>query len=183
MGKNKKRMSLLIVIIILLFCLNRVFAYSLSSYKWEGTSYPIYLTYMLGDNIDSGDSVISLAFKTAISDWNNAQNRIYFSKASSSKNVLNSYYLSSTSEYGYCDISYNTSTKYINYFLANVNAGNPNITGNNVARSVANHELGHGVGLDHSTKTAVMNTARNRTTIYIPQVDDINGMYAQYNVN
>ncbi len=59
--------------------------------------------------------------------------------------------------------------------------GNSNITQTNVARSTANHEYGHVLGIDDLTSgTAIMNVNRNRKTIYVPKADDKNGITAIY---
>lgn len=48
-------------------------------------------------------------------------------------------------------------------------------------RSVANHELGHHIGIRHSTVSpAVMNSGRDRETVYLPQVDDVCGVNHRY---
>lgn len=58
----------------------------------------------------------------------------------------------------------------------------PNCTGTTAikVRSSISHELGHAIGLYHSTKTAVMNVDRDRSKIYSPQKDDIDGSIASW---
>lgn len=94
-------------------------------------------------------------------------------------NYLNTYYLASSSEHGYAHWYYSNSITYKWY--AELNVGNSNVVNNsNVAVSAAVHELGHIMGLAHSTATAIMNVNRDRTTIYIPKTDDLNGINAIY---
>ena len=77
--------------------------------------------------------------------------------------------------YGVTAVSY--SNNIVTSFTAKINAGNSNIPGTNVARSTANHEFGHVLGLNDVTSgTAVMNTSRDRTSIYIPKQDDKDGV-------
>ncbi|MFC4619539.1 matrixin family metalloprotease [Camelliibacillus cellulosilyticus] len=54
------------------------------------------------------------------------------------------------------------------------------ISTKNVARTAAGHELGHGIGLDQSSSKAMMSSSRDRTKVYVPQTDDINGVNARY---
>ena len=51
----------------------------------------------------------------------------------------------------------------------------------NYRRSVASHELGHHIGIRHSTVSpSVMNQQRNRDSIYTAQVDDECGVNRRY---
>jgi Matrixin len=47
-------------------------------------------------------------------------------------------------------------------------------------RSTSGHELGHALGLDHSTGAVLMNDARNRDQVFSPKTDDINGVNSIY---
>jgi hypothetical protein len=173
--KFAKKIFLLMILAIIIVPYT-THAYVLESYYWKNGVGN--LTYKWGSNLQSPGSVIRNGFNSAVSDWIATSTPVWLSYNSSSPNTLNSYYLLDSSEYGKCTVTYTGS--YINYFTAMVNSGNSNITLNNVARSAAGHELGHGLGLDHSTLTAIMNSNRNRTSIYTPQSDDINGINARY---
>lgn len=149
-------------------------AYSLNGRKLPSKNF----AYKWGDNLSESSSVIADAFRTATGDWYSAVNIDLF-YSTLAKSTLNSYHVSSSSEYGYTSTSYNSSTGIVNYYHAYVNGSNSNITKNNVARSVAVHELGHPMGLaDIQSGTAVMNQQRNRENIYTPQTDDTNGISA-----
>ena len=70
---------------------------------------------------------------------------------------------------------------HIYYFFGKLNAGNPDIINTNVARSTANHELGHLLGIaDLNSGTAIMNVDRDHSSVYVPQTDDVNGVIATY---
>lgn len=149
-------------------------AYSLNGRKLPSKSF----AYKWGDNLSESSSVIGDAFRSATGDWYSAVSiNLFYTTAA--KSTFNSYHVSSSSEYGYTTTYFNTSTGIVNYYEAYVNGSNSNITKNNVARSVAVHELGHPMGLaDLQSGTAVMNQQRNRENIYIPQTDDKNGISA-----
>jgi len=174
--KLRKIAVLFSVTLAILIAPLMVRAYVLEPYYWkDGVSG---LTYKWGSNLQTPGTVIRTDFENALSDWNGTPTPVWFSYSSRSSNTLNSYYVSDSSEYGVCNITY--SGNEILYFTAMVNAGNINIGKSNVARSAAGHELGHGIGLGHSTAIAIMNSNRDRTRIYTPQQDDINGVNARY---
>ncbi|MDE7218292.1 MAG: matrixin family metalloprotease [Oscillospiraceae bacterium] len=155
-----------------------VSAYSLESFHLKSKS----ASFVWGDRIDTPGSVIRNAWESAISDWASASSCDFYS-SSNSVNELNSFYESSSSLYGRTKLTYDITTDaiYIASFEAKINAGNSSISRSNVARSTANHEFGHLLGInDLSSGTAIMNTNRERSTIYIPQTDDINGVAAVY---
>lgn len=153
-------------------------AYSLESFHLRSKS----ASFVWGDRISSPGTVIRNAWESAINDWASASSCNFYD-SSNSANELNSFYETSSSLYGRTGLSYDITSEaiYIASFDAKINAGNSNISTRNVARSAANHEFGHLLGLnDLSSGTAIMNNNRDRTTIYIPQTDDINGVAAVY---
>ena len=150
------------------------YAYSTTSWKLSSKA----ASYTWGDRLQTSGSVIRNAWESADDDWYSASS-VNFYYYSNSVNVLNSFYESSSSLYGRTSISY--SGGIVTSFTANVNAGNSNITQSNVARSTANHEFGHVLGLDDLTSgTAIMNVNRNRGSVYVPQTDDKNGIASIY---
>jgi len=138
------------------------------------------ISFKWGGNLTSPGSVIRNAWESGVNDWSSASG-FNFYEFSSSVNVLNSWFESSSTYYGRYTVTYNRFNE-VTKFTADINSGNTNITATNVARSVANHEFGHIAGLDDITSgTAIMNVNRARGTIFIPQTDDKNGINAIYN--
>lgn len=135
-------------------------------------------TYKWGDRLDSGESLLKTAWKEAISDWERVQSKVDFSYNSESNSVLNSWYESGSSILGRMT-TYRT-LNYVSEFIGELNAGHPKITETNYARSTANHELGHAMGLDHTSNGSIMDSNRDRSVVYTPQKDDINGINAIY---
>lgn len=150
-------------------------AYAYSTHSWKLSSKAA--SYTWGANLQSS-GVIKNAWKTADDDWYSASS-INFYYYPNSENVLNSFYESSSTLYGRTSIT--QSGGIVKTFVAMLNAENGNIGKNNVARSTANHEFGHVLGIDDLTSgTAIMNVHRNRETVYVPQADDKNGIAAIY---
>ena len=149
-------------------------AYSTHSWKLSSKS----ASYTWGSNLQVSGSVIRNSWESAIGDWYSASS-VNFYYSSASPNVLNSIYESSSSLYGRTTVSH--SGGIVTSFKANINSGNSSISQTNVARSTANHEFGHVLGLDDLTSgTAIMNVNRNRKTVYVPKTDDKNGITAIY---
>lgn len=150
------------------------YAYTLAPHKLPSKV----ASYTWGSNLQTSNSVIRNGFENAIDDWYDASSVVFY-YSSSSNNTLNSIYESSSSLYGRATIT--SSNGIVTKFTATVNAGNSYISNNNVARSAANHELGHVLGLDDKTSgIAIMNTNRNREITYVPKADDIDGVAAIY---
>lgn len=141
------------------------------------TAYP---TYSWGDNM-GGSSVIKSAWQSAVSDWKGKQSKVEFVYSSSSDSKLHSFHSTDKSLYG--EMRWNTDLLgFVTKFNGYINNNATNITTTNVARSTANHELAHAMGLDHVSGTSIMNSSRDRTKIYVPQIDDVNGINARYPV-
>ena len=153
-----------------------VSAYALKT----GRIYNKTATFAWGSNIQTPGSIIRNAWESARVDWANAAG-INLVNNQTSGNTLNSWHGSCDGAYG---VAYTTTDigGYITQFTALINNARPEIITTNVARSVANHEIGHLAGLaDVAGGGAVMNVNRVRSVIYTPQTDDINGVRASYN--
>jgi hypothetical protein len=149
-------------------------AYNYFSYKWYGVGG---LTYKWGSNLQ-GSSISRTAFEYAVSDWNATPTPVLLTNDATSQNTLNTENIQDSNLYGDCVVNYSGTS--INYFTAMINVGNPNTSNTTIARSAGSHEIGHGLGLDHSTSPSIMNTGRDRSLTYKPQQDDITGINNRY---
>lgn len=173
-GNVLKKVLALIVAIIM------VTTISVSAYDLIG--WHLYLksaSFTWGDRLQTSGSVIRDAWEDAINDWDDACSANFYYN-SSAISELNSNYEDSDDVFGSINVTRNYDDS-LAYFFANINAGNIHIGEDNVARSAANHELGHALGLaDIRSGRAIMNTRRDRNSIYKPQTDDLNGVAAIY---
>ncbi|WP_053784084.1 zinc metalloprotease [Paenibacillus xylanivorans] len=184
MKKVKKYLVLPVVLV-----LSISFSLEASAYKFNddnnrffkcSTCETAYPSYSWGDNM-GGSSVIKSAWQSAVSDWKNKQSKVEFVYSSSSDSKLHSYHSADKTLYG--EMQWTSDLlKFVTKFNGYINNNANNITTTNVARSTANHELAHAMGLDHVSGTSVMNSNRDRATIYLPQTDDVNGINARYPV-
>ncbi|MFJ7983520.1 matrixin family metalloprotease [Lysinibacillus xylanilyticus] len=176
-----KKFFLLSAALLLSLCLGL----EASAYEFNGkrffkcstcsTAYP---TYAWGDNM-SGPSVLKSGWQSGISDWNGKQSKVEFIYASNSNSKLHSYSNKDKSLYGEM-VAPTDILGFVTKFDGYINVNAENISTNNVARSVAGHELGHAMGLDHNSGTSIMNSKRVRSQLYEPQKDDVNGINARY---
>lgn len=173
----------LISAVLILFSV--VNAFSLLPFKWNTEGYHPYdvLVKYSSDLVDADVPNhpyvhIYTGYEYAISDWNSAQSYIRFRKSSSANNTLGVFWDSDPYLFGQIWIW--DSGGYITRFESEINTNSSAYSNTTIARSVAGHEFGHGLGLGHSTQPAIMNSNRNRHQIYSPQPDDISGVKAIY---
>jgi hypothetical protein len=169
------------VSVVLLFLVTAL-PFSTSAYTLAGYTWPTSvsgLSYKWGSNLQTSGGLSRTAFESAISDWNGTATKVFFSNSTGSSNILDTYYKIDSTDYGVTNVT--SSGSSIVCFTSEINVGNTNVVNTtNVARSAAGHELGHGLGLAHTSSTALMNQNRDRTKIYTPQSDDINGVNSMY---
>ncbi|WP_158630161.1 M57 family metalloprotease [Cohnella sp. AR92] len=162
--------------------LSNASAYNLLTTKWPKTVGSTYVVKVKYSTIISTDA--KNAFDTAVSDWNSAQTKISFNLSTSnstSSNVVTTENVADQSLFG--DTLLTSSGTTISYFTAMINVGNSDVINkSNTRRSAAGHELGHALGLDHppAPTLSIMNSFRDREVVYTPQLDDKDGIKAQY---
>lgn len=177
---NKKRNKLLTVIIALSFS-TVLFVTTVSAYTFLGPKLnnPRYTTFQI---ITGTPAHITLGWTRGASSWNNAQSKVRFTKSTSSVHKLGSINSSQRSLFGRITYSHKNGlmTKSHGQLNVKANYNNQDMKNPKVARSTAAHELGHLMGLNHSSKTSVMNSNRDRRVIFSPKADDISGINFRY---
>jgi hypothetical protein len=150
--------------------------------RWPDPGYrPFWISHWWGPNlVGSPDYDWRIKFNLSQSDWNNTGGPIGWFESSASANKFDSYW-ASDGLYGMYSTSCSGGLAFSTTALANSAYGSSYNWNANFMRSVTGHESGHGLGLGHSTVTpAIMNTSRDRYTIYTPQTDDVNGLWQRY---
>ncbi|SFE87446.1 Matrixin [Paenibacillus algorifonticola] len=181
--RKKSLLTVTTLILMTFIFTSSALAYSFTGHTWSKTNGN---TYNVSVKYATTNTTYRAAFDSAVSDWNSSQSKIKFNLSAlnvSSLNKVGTQDVDNPSLYGVC-ITYPISgTAKISYFTADLNIGNPNVVNySKTRRSTAGHELGHALGLDHVSVlvTAIMNSSRDRETVYTPQTDDINGVNALY---
>lgn len=127
-------------------------------------------------NLTDNNSTWTDMFLQAGYSWNNAQTKFQWGNVSSSSNIQQMYYVTNSNEYGRTQLQWSPAGIFTRAWME-VNQYSVSSKSWNFQKSVATHELGHGVGLGESSASpAVMNQARDREKIYTPQTDDVDGV-------
>lgn len=177
MRKTFKIMISMVMIVCLL--LTTAAAYETPYGRWRYTS----VSYNFGTSMSSTYRDV---WENAISSWNDAQSQVslYQGSGTSGSIICSTINDTSSSDYGYTYRGRNETTYYMTATVSYLNLNNSAVAaGGLVCRSTACHELGHSLGLNHfssTTVSAVMNTSRNRSSIYTPKSDDINAINYAY---
>lgn len=152
-------------------------AFTLLNCSWGSSATQI--TYKWGPNLGSPTYTWRIKFNESISDWNTRVAAPKFAENAGSPNSLDSY---TAADNNYGLFEYTCSGGWFNWFVAKANSyyGPSYNWDGNFMRSVTGHEMGHGFGLGHSSAYAIMNTSRDRYTLYVPQQDDLDGVAAIY---
>lgn len=176
----KKRLTLLLIVTLLVigsFTPTITSAYTKKGWR---VSNPSFITYKWGASLKNG--VIKTGWVNSASSWRTSTSQnIRFYHDANSVNFLTRYTVSNSSLYGKMTTTYNTSTKRVTKYQGYMN--DYSVKTSNYAKSVGGHELGHALGLGHSTSTALMNTSRNRNTVTTPRADDLNGVKNIYGIS
>ncbi|ANY70331.1 hypothetical protein BBD42_30415 [Paenibacillus sp. BIHB 4019] len=181
--RKKSLLTAMPFILLALLFTSTAFAYTFTGHKWPksaNNSYNVYVKYA------TANTAYKAAFDSAAADWNSAQSKIKFNLSALNTSTLSkvgTQNVDDPSMYGVCITYVSPGTTSTSYFTADINIGNPAVANqSNTRRSAAGHELGHALGLGHTPLLvkAIMNSSRDRETIYTPQTDDKNGLNALY---
>lgn len=166
----KKILTFLSIFFISVLYTSSVFAFTTGPYRVDAKS----ASYKWGSNITS---TYKTAWENAANDWYNVDNAAFY-YSSSSSNIVNARSISGDNAYG--TIYYQTTSgNKLRKFKVEINTSK--CTNGTIARSTSGHEIGHALGLgDLTSGTAIMNGNRNRSSIYTPQTDDVNGVRYVY---
>ncbi|MBI4311737.1 MAG: matrixin family metalloprotease [Chloroflexi bacterium] len=147
--------------------------------------------YDWGTNLQTPGTAWRIAWETAMSDWNSANTTktVNIYGFPSEPNTINSIWDEENgSWYGAFAFDDNPCVSssphhYTDWFLLN-NVYTTLYFSATERRSVANHELGHLLGLWENNSpgyNAIMDQNRDRSSIYVAQTDDINGVNSIHN--
>lgn len=150
---------------------------------WTNTT-PLNIYFEWGPNLIGNPSYTwRLRFSDSVGDWNSQGTKPLVQWSSGAANRLDSY-TAADGYYGYASIACTGPfwDRKMSSFDAYANSyrGHEYNWDDFFMRSITGHELGHGLGLGHSTEYSIMNTSRDRYTLYTPQQDDRNGLNAIY---
>jgi len=181
MLKLKKKILVLSMTIIILFSVIVTADAYVLKYHWDrvGTG-NLNVTYKWDASMPF-TSVWKDAFNNSISDWNGTPTKARYAYSSSATNSLGIVSVANGA-FGYCNITIDTNL-HIQKFIASGNTATTSSFTNTMRRSVTGHELGHAWGLGDelfASPIPLMDTNRDRSNIYVPQQDDINGINAMY---
>ncbi|AJT40356.1 matrixin family metalloprotease [Psychromicrobium lacuslunae] len=138
-------------------------------------------------SIDSGSSASRTAWTSGISDWNDASAGVSLSTTSGTGTAtLGDANDSSVGWDGITYYSWNNNTNIVTDVSAYLNVAYTASYDAAKRKGVAAHEIGHVLGLDHTSSCVLMNpTTPDRTDcgVSTPQSDDVNGVRSLYATN
>lgn len=143
------------------------------------------LLYVLHQNDPSypPTGAYATAFSDARSNWINTATPVYFQPTTYwlDQHYWSALPLTGSGPLGHTDFGCTWPGNQRSWTLVELNTDRLDSESSTVKRSVASHELGHHIGIRHSSVSqAVMNQDRNRESIYSPQTDDICGVNHRY---
>jgi len=178
-GVNHKRHAALILLLSVTFVVPT--SGIASAFRTFGGAWPDdSVTSLTWRWVSSGYSALEDAMEDAVDDWDGTPTEIGLSQVSSNEQISGHGYYDDDGRNGYCTMD---PSFYGGYLHADVylNWRNLEYDSTNERRGTAGHELGHAFGLAHPGSAQVlMNPYRDRSSVYTPQTDDINGINYLY---
>lgn len=165
------------VVLFISFISYNVHAYNLFGGSWSATNVKN-LRYTIQGDYQS-------TWTSSISDWNATDTVVNFTLGTPQNYQvgLGSYIDRNTTTDGYAIVYPNWTSTYTGGF-AYLNTHYMDNYVSNARKSVAAHELGHILGLDHESGAVLMNGSTgvrfNQNSIFKPTSDDIDGINALY---
>jgi hypothetical protein len=152
--------------------------------RWASSTTQVYYTY--GPNLIGDPNYLwRLRFEDSVANWNAVAGRPDLIFISGVSNNLDSYW-AADGLYGYmlphCSAPGPGNMIYFDVRVNGQTMAQDFAWNDNAMRSVTGHELGHGLGLGHTSVTllALMHPGRDHLTIYSPQNDDRFGLWSLY---
>jgi len=179
MFAKKKKYSFVSLILTAMFSIFLLVPYA-SAYVYYDGGYPS-ATYKLDFGYSRYNSTWTNRISAAVSSWNSTSTPVWITNDGTSSNKV---YAAN-----YADSWYGLYTPSTNWlgsvtsFNIKLNSRTLNADASNwdhFVESTTVHEIGHSLSLDHNNNTSIMNSGRDRNTMYKPQTDDINGVNAYY---
>ncbi len=167
--KKRKITSLLIVMLVLLYTTN-AYAYNPKSYKFPGS----YITY----SYISGSSYFNNAVTAAASTWSANTDATLAYTSSGGQVLVTEFYNSGAAWDGLSNFTNSGVT--LKSCTITINSAKTASYGSYKVRSVVSHEFGHALSLDEYSARVLMHPTTSvrydSYGIYTPQTDDINGV-------
>ncbi|MCL1815978.1 MAG: matrixin family metalloprotease [Clostridiales bacterium] len=183
-SKNKLQITITIILVITLVISISSSAFSYVLLKGPPVIDRHYYTYVFNYKLTSSITTVTNAFNYAITEWDNAINKVTITSSSTSLNKLYDLYNASSADRG-GTIGYDQSgTIWYQRFEIWINTSCPSGPGTDPLyyKSTACHEFGHVLGLAHTTGNVIMDTNRVLKDVYYPKSDDISGVKANYGI-
>lgn len=179
----KKQFTIVAIIglVLTLFLTTDVFAYNLLGGKHETKN--LNVRYM--DSFNGNDSKLGGPMSAAISDWHRSNTKITmgYNQSYSSQIGIKGGNYGNTGWSARCTNwrKYVTTGNYTGSTIeANYTYLKSSSYSSNKIKGVFSHELGHALGLAHTTNTSVVMHPNDNRIVYKPAADDVAGVNSLY---
>ena len=184
---GQRRATVLLSALLVLFGIApAAWAYTLAGPHWDGTPTSGCCATLNVQLSSSWYTVDKTAVTSAMTAWNDSPANVILQSANGSLTAGDTYDASASWDgitywgwhlcYPYTRTCFSYANVYLNYYYTAHYSANTN-------KGIAAHELGHAMGLAHTSGCVLMTpytTTRNSCGIYGPVTDDVNGINALY---